>query len=431
MNRFIVALIGVLIGAGLMAAALLPWSSGGDESVQESWQLFIDGLNRAQSGLTDPKRFPAPVTDRNVAEGHRYMLAHLSRMIEMEMRQDPRYPEFNRSMDMLRKWTGENPDTMYLKAPIDGTGYYKVTAQAEDVAQWADSSRNLAQRQAPRMVTFATITDVPGSTGGLAEMANCKNQTLDFVTSFDLLLDGDGFELLIGPERPVDYQGNFLLSRKIMECPSTGDSTEREAKFLSVREIFSDWQTEHALDMEIVRLDAIGESRPPIESAFIASKLRKIGEELPNQVFFWQLLQEVALEVYRDINLDGKRSMPLNGINQPAPPFTAGGVAGAKQLYAAGNFELEDDQALVVKVMAPVEPHYISFQLSNLWFEGPDQQNYVSSLTGYQLPVSSDGSRYYIVAHQDPGCRVGSIPPGLKKAPMPCALFFGRIPRAP
>ena len=35
--------------------------------------------------------------------------------------------------------------------------------------------------------------------------------------------------------------------------------------------------------------------------------------------------------------------------------------------------------------------------------EGPDQQNYVSSLTGHQLPVASDGSRYYIIAHQDPG----------------------------
>ena len=35
--------------------------------------------------------------------------------------------------------------------------------------------------------------------------------------------------------------------------------------------------------------------------------------------------------------------------------------------------------------------------------EGPDQQNYVSSLSGHQLPIASDGSRYYIIAHHDPG----------------------------
>ena len=42
-------------------------------------------------------------------------------------------------------------------------------------------------------------------------------------------------------------------------------------------------------------------------------------------------------------------------------------------------------------------------QLSTPWFEGPDQQNYVSSLSGHQLPVASDGSRYYVISSTDPG----------------------------
>jgi hypothetical protein len=35
--------------------------------------------------------------------------------------------------------------------------------------------------------------------------------------------------------------------------------------------------------------------------------------------------------------------------------------------------------------------------------EGPDQQNYVSSRTAQQNPKASDGARYYVIAHRDPG----------------------------
>ncbi|MCX2982573.1 hypothetical protein EYC98_17050 [Halieaceae bacterium IMCC14734] len=438
MSRIVFTLLGMLLGGLLVAAVYTPWSSEPSpmpapaaNDLDSSWADFIDGLNRAQHSLTDPRAFPAPATDRNLAEGHRYMLGHINRMIEMEMRQDPRFPEFGRSMDMLRKWTGENPDAMYLKAPIDATGYYMVVGFASDVSEWGSSARGLETAKAPRMVTFQTITDVPGGTGDLAEMASCKNQTLDYLNSFELEVGGlNNFEILIGPERPPGHTGNFLLSQKLMACAVDATEELRQAQFLSVREIFSDWTYEQPLDMEILRLDAIGESRPPIDSAFVASKLRKIGTELPNQILFWQKLQALALEVNADVNGDGRRNMPVNGINQPAAPFTAGGVAGAQQLYAAGVFELESEQALIVKVTAPVEPHYIGFQLNNLWFEGPDQQNYTSSLTGAQLPVASDGSRYYIVAHRDPGVQGWVDTTGLEKGTHAMRFVFREQPSA-
>ena len=85
---------------------------------------------------------------------------------------------------------------------------------------------------------------------------------------------------------------------------------------------------------------------------------------------------------------------------------------------------------MIVKVTAPVEPHYVGFQLSNLWFEGPDQQNYVSSLTGHQLPVSSDGSRYYIVAHRDPGVAGWVDTTGLAKGSLSMRFIFRENPAA-
>ncbi|NND69797.1 MAG: hypothetical protein HKN19_19560 [Halioglobus sp.] len=431
MRRLAWLLVGMVIGAGLCAAVLLPWSRTVDADLDSAWASFIDGLNRAQAGLTDPKQFPPELTERNLAEGHRYLLGHLGRMIEFQMRADPRFPEFFRSMDMLRKWTGENPDAIYLLAPIDAGSHYEVTGRAADTRGWRDSGRYTHAPEAPRMVTFATITNVPGATGNLLEMGTCRNMTLSHIGSFDIEPDEAGvFTLRIGPERPAGYAGYFLDAKKVLNCPATGESAERSARYLSVREVFSNWDNEEALDLSIRRLDTAGHNRPPIDSEYMATRLRRLGEELPNQVFFWQQVLEIGLEVNRDVNMDGRRAMPVNGINDPAPPFTAAGVAGAGQLYAGGLFDIAQGEALVIKVSTPVEPHYLGLQLNNGWFEGPDQQNYTSSLTGYQLPQASDGARYFIIAHTDPGLQGWVDTTGIERGAHAMRFVFREEPAA-
>ncbi len=374
-------------------------------NLNESWSEFVSGIETAQENITDEGLFPAQPSDRELAEGYRYLLAHLGRMIEMEMRMDPEFPEFYRSVDMLRKWTGENPDTMYLKAPVNASSFYKVTGKAMNTEEWRSSGR-VPGPKAPRIVIFQTITNVPGDTGTLSEMRECRSQTLDSIRSFDFEVDDSGvFEILLGPERPEGYTASFLQTRKSITCQATNTTREVEANFLSVREVFSDWEDEIPLELSIIRIDKTGKGRKPIDADFMSRKLSKIARELPNQIRFWQLLQEQALEIAGDRNGDGIMTLPLNGINPPALPSdgVAGGVAGAGQLYAGGVYELPEEHVLLVKTTAPVEPHYIGFQLNNRWFEGPDQQNYVSSLTGAQLPVASDGTRYFIIAKEDPG----------------------------
>lgn len=423
--------LALMLVVSAASAGVLAADSGGDPAarLEQSWRVFGNGLQAAQDSLVDPQYYPPPPTERNLAEGYRYMLGHLERMIQMEMRQHPRYPEFLRSMDMLRKWTGENPDTMYLKARIDSTGFYRVTAQAADTREWHDPDVHINGPKAPRNVIFQTITGVPGATGELAEMQNCADMTLDFTGSLQMQVDPGGrFEILIGPDRPKDYTGNFLVSRKRMRCPGTGKESDYDANWLAVREVFSDWVNEQPLELDIVRLDAVGESRPPITVEEMAEKLERIGTELPNQIRFWSRLQEVALELQRDVNGDGRRAMPVNGVNPVEPPFTAGGVAGAQQLYAGGKFELAPDEALIIRVAAPVEPYYLGFQLNNLWFEGPDQQNYVASLTGDQLPMASDGARWFVIAHEDPGVQGWVATTGLPEGSHAFRFVFRETP---
>ncbi len=284
------------------------------------------------------------------------------------------------------------------------------------MSEWRTSERTGTYPKAPRLVTFQTITGVPGDTGRLEEMGACVTATLDFVNSFDLDVDEQGrFEILIAPERPAGYDGSYLRSTKTLPCPAKGAPVDHEARFLAVREIYADWQREWPLELEITRLDAIGESRPPIDAAWMSEKLETISRTTANHIRFWSLLQHVALEVRADVNGDGRRNLPVNGINDAEPPFTAGGAAGSQQLYASGVFELEPDQALVLRVETPVEPHYLGFQLNNFWMEGPDQQNHVSSLTGHQHPKGRDGARTYVIAHEDPGVQGWVATTGLEK----------------
>lgn len=401
-------------------------------ALTDGWIEFMEGLSEARRALEDPAFHPPKPTDRNLGEGYRYLLGHLARIIEAETQRHPDFPYFQQSVNLLSKWTIDNPDTMYLSASIDADGVYRIRGRALDATEWKTGERGGQGARAPRVVIFQTTTAMVGQTGELAEMRECRNQTLDSVDHFEIELDEAGkFEILVAAERPQGYDGYFLASRADVPCPTPFGTTTyrlRDATQLNVREIFSDWNSEVALDLEIVRLDMRGAPRPPRSSAEMGLHLAEIGQRLSNQIKFWNRLHEMGLEVNGDRNGDGRLALPLNDLNPASPPFIAGGTAGAGQLYAAGTFDLAEDEALIIRIEAPAEPHYIGFQLSNLWGESPDQANYVSSQTGSQNPTASDGARYYVVSHSDPGTPGWLDTTGLPKGTMSVRFLFPENP---
>ncbi len=396
------------------------------------WVDLLEGLDEARRAVEDPTYYPPPPTDRNLAEGYRYLLGHLARIIESQTQRHPDFPYFQRSVRMLSKWTIDNPDTLYLSASIDADGIYRIRGRARDATEWRTSDRGRRGPRAPRVAIFQTTTALVGQTGELAEMRNCRNQTLDSIDQFGIELDEEGrFEILIAARRPRGYEGYFLASRAEASCPTPFGTTTyrmREATQLNVRETFSEWDDEVPLELEIVRLDMRGVPRPPRTSAEMGLHLSAIGRRLGNQIKFWNRLHELGLEVKGDRNGDGRLALPLNDLNTPSPPFIAAGTAGAGQLYSAGTFELEDDDALIFRVRTPVEPHYVGFQLGNLWGESLDQANYVSSQTGAQNPIASDGARYYIVSKRDPGTPGWLDTTGLPKVTMSMRFIFREAP---
>lgn len=411
------------------------------EKLRDAWQDFINGISQGRDGVDTALTAKAPLppipippdvpTDRNLVDGYRYVLGYITRIIEEQAQQDGRFPYFNRSMTLLSKWTGDNSDQIYLNAVINAHDYYKIEGQAANIANWKYNAPHMEGPKAPRVFTITTGHETIGDTGSLGEFDTCRNQTLTTITSFDLEVEPDGrFSILVGPEKPKDYTGNFMFTKARLPCQKRDGSMEyhdREATNIVAREIFNDWENETQMELNIVNLTHQGRVRPPQSVDDMANSLKTIGDKVANQVLFWSTLQHLALEVNGDIHGDGSRAIPVNGFNQPAPPFVAGDSAAAKNLTSGGVYELmtadgkpDPDKALIVKVTYKPgsEPHYHGFHLYDYWMASLDYANAVSSRNGYQAHKSTDGSIYYVVAHRDPGVQNWLDTTGLPRGSM-------------
>lgn len=78
----------------------------------------------------------------------------------------------------------------------------------------------------------------------------------------------------------------------------------------------------------------------------------------------------------------------------------SGGLAG--QDSALGNFHLQPDEALIVKV-PEVEAEYSGAQLGNVWFQGLPFETAEGSLNNTQVFPDPDGFTYYVISADDPG----------------------------
>ncbi len=120
--------------------------------LRAAWDEMIAQLARARDAIEDPQLYPPPPTDRNLAEGYRYLLGFLYGAIERSCG-DPSFPYFRRALQPMDKGTIDNADAIYLCAPLDGAGTYRVTGRAQDHRHWR-GERPGSGRKAPQYVIF-------------------------------------------------------------------------------------------------------------------------------------------------------------------------------------------------------------------------------------------------------------------------------------
>jgi hypothetical protein len=378
--------------------------------LDSAWDDFLGELKAARAEMQDSKNFVPPRTDRNNAEGYRYMLGHIYRMIESEVQQDSDFPYFQQHPNIISKYTIENADCLYLYAPINPDALYRVTGKAADFTHWRSARSSSAESYAPNYVIFEAHTVSPGDSGGIEENTDGSKATIGRLDTREIQVNPDGtFEILVGAERPDGYIGNFIPT--IVKKGSTvarGDvlKEDKRAYKLIVRELFGDWEKEEPLKLYIERVGAAGQYPKVRTVEGMAAQLRHLGTLVKNHMRYWTQLY--ARPLHPSLLTLGQKvgslvPLPVNALFTPRANTTEAGGGQSTNAMTGGLFELTDDQALVIEIDLAAQPDQLGFHLSNYWGESYDYANHVTSLNHLQTYQSSDGVYRYVVSARDPG----------------------------
>lgn len=377
--------------------------------LRAAWDEMIGALQQARDGIDVPALMPAPPTERNLAEGYRYLMGFVHHGVERAFHEDPVRPCFRNALSIYNRSTIDNPDAVYFYAPIDGRRSYLLRGEIGDARHWKGEAPAPAGRKAPHYLIFEASTGgLAGDTGDLSELRPGMKLQTGMLDCSRIEVDADGsFEILFAPERPAGHTGNYVCTLKVEHRPHPADPAmppERYASYISGRQLFYDWEREDAIHFDMTQLGAEGSHPEPYTPAQAAAEIRRFGEIVKGQMHFWNAFWTIPMGVYgeRKGSMPGI-AMPRNAFNRMNAASGATGGGMSTNLYAGGVFDLGPDEALVIENRVRVQPRYIGFQLANLWGESLDYANQITSLNGWQSRVDPDGVIRLVVAHRDPG----------------------------
>lgn len=335
------------------------------------WERMIDGLRP----LGDAMRARVPERLRSdpqiMAEAMRLLLSGLTRAIPDALVGDRRHPLFVPELNIAQNIFQPNADTIYKACLIEPGGSYVIKGDRGTV----------------RMVILAQMGPDTLRTGKHHPLLG----TIDFDT---LKLDAQGhFELVISPERPVDYVGDWRPLDPLCE------------KFM-VRVVACDWGVEREPRFGIARLDVDApKGRPSVDM------LHHAFAEIPDIVAVCALAFPTHVE---ELRAQGHiNALKIFDVSQMS------GLAG--QFYYEGAYDLADDEALITEVKVPARSRYWSIILTNELYETTDWYSNQASLNDKQGVVDSDGVFRTVISARDPG-----VPNWLDTAGYPAGAIQGR-----
>ena len=152
-----------------------------------------------------------------------------------------------------------------------------------------------------------------------------------------------------------------------------------------IREVYNDWSAQRGT-FAIARTDTEGTAPPPLTKELIEKRYAVAGKQLVQRVKTWLQFPQWF---YTDA--------PAN--TMVSPRLTPGGLA--TQYSSAGQFDLAEDQALIITLPVTDAP-YLGFQLGSLWYISLDYINHQTSLNGTQAQADPDGKIRIVVSDQQP-----------------------------
>jgi len=285
--------------------------------------------------------------EATLLEAHRWVLSILQVASEVSLWADTARPRFVEIVGPYKKWGGDNADAFYCFAPIDPTRTYRVTVQPGDAV-------------------YLSLTVYGGPDDG-----RYSTHIVGTVNSEAATRGPDGaISIVLSREQPTESGAEWIrlesdavaaITRDYLEEPRTG----RRAV----------WQIEADDPPETFREN----------DADLARRLRAMAT--------WVREQASIVPI------------PLgtsNAIDPPYPvPTTTFGWAAGDAAYAMGAFELEDDEALVIRGRSPD----CVFWNMCLWNRLLHTYNYDYervTINGAQADYEPDGSWVIVVSARRP-----------------------------
>jgi hypothetical protein len=280
-------------------------------------------------------------------EAHKWVLSMLHVAAEVNLWADTARPRFVEIVGPYKKWGGDNSDAFYCYAPIDPTRTYRVTLHPGDAV-------------------YMSLTVYGGPNDG-----RYSTHIVGSVNSHEATRDAQGaIHIVMSPEPPsepgvswirLDGDAVAAITRDYLEEPTRG----RRAT----------WH--------------IGADDPPDtfrqDDAELARRFRHMTT--------W--MREQASIVPIPLG-------PPNAIDPPYPvPTTTFGWAAGDAAYAMGAFELEEDEALVLRGRSPD----CAFWNMCLWNPLLHTYNYdyePVTINGAQAHYEDDGSWIIVVSARRP-----------------------------
>jgi hypothetical protein len=322
-----------------------------DKRLVHAWDDFCDQLKAAKAVVF---RDTAPAAPRDRAAGLRMLARNIALALDVKLENaDPQRPELTHNFNWRRKQGGDNPDALYLAAPVDGRETYRVTGT----------------RGSAPFVAFTVAARGGSPWGGPAAGAGA-------ILGPALAVDDDGrFEVMLGPEPPEPMPANWI---------KTTPDTFR----LTVRQFFSDWESEEPMRL---RIDRLGDPLPPpvFDADALVSGLAEAGRFLRETTGYWA--DTIETWQARPLEFLSLRQVLRNG-----PNATPGG----EPLLC--YWEMAADEALILRVTPP-PARYWNIELGNWWFESMDYRYRPSSTNAAHATLEDDGDLIVVVAHDDPG----------------------------
>jgi hypothetical protein len=317
-----------------------------EEKLKKGWETFCDELKSAGDLLFRPEAPRNPV-DR--AGAFRLLSRNIALALAFELEnKDPLFPELLHYFDPNRKQGGDNPDALYVGAPINGSDTYRISGHRGSADFFA-----------------VTVVERGGTPWGGAVAGTL------FAEDLEVREDGT-FELLLGPD---PMPGNWM-------------KTTPETFRVTVRQFFSDWEGEEPMRARIDRIGQAG-SAPELSPERVSDGLVRSAQWLKESITYWaDMIEKWKAQPNRFLSYRQLDDNPIDA------------TPGGEPLIC--YWQVPEDEALIVRVFPP-RARYWSVEFGNYWWESMDYRYRLANTNDHYAKREADGELILVVSHEDPG----------------------------